>query len=61
LDIVNHYCKDVGDCFWIVELKANSQIIGTVALKKLKESVFADTNNYAELKRMFLARKWRVE
>ena len=32
--------------------QSNSQIIGTVAIRKLKESVFADTNNFAELKRI---------
>jgi hypothetical protein len=59
LDVVNHYCKDDGECFWIVELNENSQIIGTVAIRKLKESVFADTNNCAELKRMFLSKQFR--
>ena len=59
LDIKNHYNKDEGGCFWIVELEDNNQIIGTVAIRKLKEPIFADTNNYAELKRMFLAKQYR--
>jgi GNAT superfamily N-acetyltransferase len=59
LDIENHYCKDEDSCFWIVELKDNNQIIGTVAIRRLKESVYTDTNNYAELKRMFLAKQFR--
>ena len=59
LDIENHYCKDEGGCFWIVELKGKSQIIGTVAIRKLKESVFTDTSNFAELKRMFLSKQYR--
>jgi len=57
LDIKNHYNKDDDGCFWIVELKDNSQIIGTVAIRKLKE--FASTSATAELKRMFLAKKYR--
>jgi len=59
LDIENHYWKDEDSCFWIVELKDNNQIIGTVAIRRLKESVYTDTNNYAELKRMFLAKQFR--
>lgn len=59
LDIRNHYNKDDGECFWIVELKNNSQIIGTVALRKLKESKFSDTSDFAELKRMFLSKEYR--
>jgi GNAT superfamily N-acetyltransferase len=58
LDIRNHYNKDDGECFWIVELKNNSQIIGTVALRKLKESKFSDTSDFAELKRMFLSKEY---
>ena len=59
LDIENHYCRDEDCCFWIVELKGTSQIIGTVAIRMLKESVFTDTSNFAELKRMFLAKQYR--
>jgi GNAT superfamily N-acetyltransferase len=59
LDIGNHYCRDEDGCFWIVELKDNNQIIGTFAIRRLKESVYTDTNNYAELKRMFLAKQYR--
>ena len=59
LDIRNHYNKDDGECFWIVELKNNSQIIGTVELRKLKESKFSDTSDFAELKRMFLSKEYR--
>ncbi len=59
LNIGNHYGRDEEGCFWVVELKDNSQIIGTAAIRKLKESVFADTNNYAELKRMFLSKQYR--
>jgi RimJ/RimL family protein N-acetyltransferase len=59
LDIENHYCRDEDCCFWIVELKGTSQIIGTVAIRMLKESVFTVTSNFAELKRMFLAKQYR--
>jgi putative acetyltransferase len=59
LDIRNHYNKDDGNCFWIVEFNDNSQIIRTVAIRKLKESVFTDTDNCAELKRMFLLKPYR--
>jgi hypothetical protein len=38
LDIKNHYNKDDGGCFWVVELTANSQIIGTFAIRKIKET-----------------------
>lgn len=61
LDIRNHYNKDDGECFWIVELKNNSQIIGTVALRKLKESKFSDTSDFAESKRMFLSKECREQ
>ena len=48
----------------MVELHDNSQIFGTIAIRKLKDSVFADTNNcnsvaICELKRMFLAKQYR--
>lgn len=60
LDIKSHYNKDDDSgCFWVVELKDNNQIIGTVAIRKLKESIFEDANNFAELKRMFLSRQHR--
>ena len=59
LNIQNHYNKDNGGCFWIVELEGNNQIIGTVAIRRLKESIFADTDNFAELKRMFLSKAYR--
>jgi GNAT superfamily N-acetyltransferase len=45
--------------FWIVELKDNNKIIGTVAIRKVIESVFVDTSNFAELKRMFLSKQYR--
>ena len=41
-DIKNHYYKDEDGCFWVVECKDDSQIIGTVAIRKVKESVFSD-------------------
>jgi RimJ/RimL family protein N-acetyltransferase len=59
LNIRHHYNRDDGGCFWIVKLKDNSQIIGTVAMRKLKESKFVDANNFAELKRMFLSKQYR--
>lgn len=40
-DIKNHYNKDDGGCFWVVELKDYNQMIGTVAIRKLKDYVFA--------------------
>jgi GNAT superfamily N-acetyltransferase len=70
-DLVNikqHYNKDDGGCFWIVECMDNSQIIGTVAIRKLKEVASADTattidntatSASAELKRMFLLKRYR--
>lgn len=59
LDIKNHYNKDDGSgCFWLVERKDDSQIIGTFAIRKLKE--FAPTSAAtAELKIMFLSKKYR--
>jgi len=66
LDIKNHYNKDEGGCFWVVEYTDNSQIIGTVAIRKLKEVAFTDTatidnttSDSAELKRMFLTKQYR--
>lgn len=64
MDIKNHYNKDNGGCFWIVECKDNSKIIGTVAIRKVKETFLNDTNNYnpvniCELKRMFLSKHFR--
>src|SRR3954452_9379732 len=57
LNIKNHYNKDDGSCFWVVERKDDSQIIGTVAIRKLKE--FASASATAELKRMFLSKNYR--
>jgi len=64
MDIKNHYNKDDGGCFWIVECKDNSKIIGTVAIRKVKETFLDDTNNddpvnICELKRMFLSKQFR--
>ena len=60
LNIKQYYNKDDGSgCFWVVECKDDSQIIGTIAIRKLKESKFADANNFAELKRMFLSKQFR--
>jgi flavin-dependent dehydrogenase len=55
LNIKNNYNKDNGGYFWIVELTDNHQIIGTVAIRKLKEFESA----FAESKRMFLSKKYR--
>jgi GNAT superfamily N-acetyltransferase len=55
LDIKKHYNRDDGGCFWVVERKNDSQILGTVAIRKLNE--FASAT--AELKRMFLSKKYR--
>ncbi len=60
LDIKNHYNRDDDSgCFWLAELEDNNQIIGTVAIRKLKESVSVKTKNFAELKRMFLSKQYR--
>ena len=63
LDINNHYNKDDGGCFWVVEKIDNNQIIGTVAIRKLKNYTSATTNDnndtIAELKRMFLSKRYR--
>jgi putative acetyltransferase len=64
LDIKNHYNKDDGGCFWVVECKDDSHIIGTVAIRKVKETFLDDTNNanhvdICELKRMFLSKQFR--
>ena len=64
MDIKNHYNKDDGGCFWIVEWEDNSKIIGTVAIRKVKEISLGDTNNdnpvnICELKRMFLSKQFR--
>ncbi|HEY6534461.1 MAG TPA: GNAT family N-acetyltransferase [Candidatus Nitrosocosmicus sp.] len=56
LDIKNHYSKNDGGCFWIVEHKNDSHIIGTVAIRNLKDLVSISS---AELKRMFLAKSYR--
>ncbi len=47
LDIKNHYNKNDSGCFWVVERKNDSQIIGTVAIRNLKEFASAAS---AELK-----------
>ena len=70
LHIKQHY-KDNGGCFWIVERIDNYQIIGTVAIRKLEQSISttittddddddnATAANAAELKRMFLLKPYR--
>jgi RimJ/RimL family protein N-acetyltransferase len=63
-DIKKHYNKDDGGCFWIVECKDNSKIIGTVAIRKVKETFLDGNNNdnpvnICELKRMFLSKQFR--
>ncbi len=54
LNIMLHYNKDNGGCFWIVERIDNYQIIGTVGIRKLKQFV-----STAEIKRMFISRPYR--
>jgi len=56
LDIKNHYSKNNGGCFWIVEHKKDSQIIGTVAIRNLKDLAHISS---AELKRVFLSKSYR--
>ncbi len=57
MDIKSHYNKNDGSCFWVVESKNDSQIIGTVAIRKLKG--FTSDESSAELKRLFLAKSNR--
>src|ERR687889_285040 len=62
LHIQQHYNKDDGGCFWIVERYDKHQIIGTVAIRKLRYYMSDTTNlttNSAELKRMFLSKPYR--
>ncbi len=57
MDIKNHYNKIDGSCFWVVENKDESQIIGTVAIRNLK-GLTSDESS-AELKRLFLSKSYR--
>jgi putative acetyltransferase len=66
LDIKNHYNKDKGGCFWVVECKDDFQIIGTVAIRQIKETFLGYNNNansvdICELKRMFLSKQFRCK
>jgi RimJ/RimL family protein N-acetyltransferase len=63
-NIKNHYNKENGGCFWIVECKDDSQIIGTVAIRRIKDTSSDETNklnpvDICELKRMFLSKRFR--
>jgi putative acetyltransferase len=69
---INQHYKDNDGCFWIVERIDNYQIIGTVAIRKLKQLVSTTTTTTTtiddiaaadaaagELKRMFLLKPYR--
>jgi hypothetical protein len=57
LDINSHYNKNDGSCFWVVESKNDSQIIGTVVIRNLQG--FTSDEASAESKRLFLAKSHR--
>lgn len=52
--IEEHYNKSDGGCFWIAEEIIDKQIIGTAAIRNLKQ--YAST---CELKRMYLVKEYR--
>jgi GNAT superfamily N-acetyltransferase len=56
--IEEHYNKSAGGCFWVAEhghnTNDNNQIIGTIAIRNLKQ--FEST---CELKRMYVVREFR--
>ena len=52
--IEEHYNKLDGGCFWIAEEIINKQIIGTAAIRNLKQ--YAST---CELKRMYVVKEYR--
>ncbi len=56
LHIKQHYNKDNGGCFWVVEKVDNNdnQIVGTVAIRNLRQFV-----STCELKRMFVLKRYR--
>jgi GNAT superfamily N-acetyltransferase len=56
LNISQHYNKDNGGYFWVVEKvdNNNNQIVGTVAIRTLRQFV-----STCELKRMFLLKRVR--
>ena len=57
LHLNQHYNKNNGGCFWVVErddTTANYQIVGTGAIRNLSQFV-----STCELKRMFLSKKYR--
>ena len=56
LNINQHYSKDNGGYFWVVEKvdNDNNQIVGTVAIRNLRQIV-----STCELKRMFVLKRYR--
>lgn len=54
LDIIEHYNKSDGGCFWVAE-NINTQIVGTIAVRNLKQQL-AST---CELKRMYVLQEFR--
>ncbi len=52
--IEEHYNKSDGGCFWIAEEIIDKQIIGTAAIRNLKQ--YAST---CELKRMYVVKEYR--
>ena len=56
LHINQHYSKDNGGYFWVVEKvdNDNNQIVGTVAIRNLRQIV-----STCELKRMFVLKRYR--
>jgi len=48
------YSKDDGGCFWVAEVENRNKIIGTAAIRKLKQHRSA-----CELKRMFVSKEFR--
>ena len=60
-NLYQHYNKDNGGCFWVVNKvdnnsnsNSNSQIVGTVAIRNLRQPL-----STCELKRMFVLKRYR--
>ena len=63
LNLYQHYNKDNGGCFWVVNKvdnnnnsnsNSNNQIVGTVAIRNLRQYL-----STCELKRMFVLKRYR--
>jgi GNAT superfamily N-acetyltransferase len=60
LDINSHYNKNDGSCFWVVESKNDSQIIGTVVIRNLQGFTSDEASAVSEIIFSKIPQRFRI-